>query len=482
MPVVSDFTALLGTNWNQIQSGAQQQGTPVLLTFSFPTAPPPSYTTHLGAPAAATFRSFNATEQAAARDALNAWASVSGITFVEVSGDLGDLRFSWINFAALANPEAVQFSGLGNFPYPAFFQSNGTIFPASEEYGLLRGSNYDVGGDTFYDSGDQISPLQLYSLLRHEIGHALGMKHPFETTPTNDRTLVASLDNKDFTTMSYTRTSQFRDLGQLDIEAAQYFYGGPQADGAQFAAWSFNATTQTITIQGRNTGELIRGTGTHDIVYGNAGDDIIYTSSGNDTIIGGAGRDSVSGGTGRDTYVFEFGRAQGTFQRSVAADGFELIFVTSSDGQERFVDVERFQFTDAIVAVDIDGNAGDAYRIYQAAFDRTPDRSGLSYWVDQMDDGMPLSQVALNFILSPEFTTTYGNINAMTNAQFVNVVYENVLHRAPDSGGFSYWMNDLTNGYPRHYMLAAFSQSAENQANVAAAIQNGILLDLGAFV
>lgn len=185
---------------------------------------------------------------------------------------------------------------------------------------------------------------------------------------------------------------------------------------------------------------------------------------------------TYDGGIGLDSMVYSGARA--AFQISGNASQLTVV----GTGTDTLANIERLQFTDAIVAFDTIGNAGDAYRIYQAAFDRTPDRPGLSYWVNQMDDGMPLSQVALNFILSPEFTATYGDINAMTNAQFVDVVYENVLHRDPDQAGFNYWMNDLANGYPRHFLLTAFSQSAENQANVAAAIQNGILLDLGAFV
>jgi hypothetical protein len=39
--------------------------------------------------------------------------------------------------------------------------------------------------------------------------------------------------------------------------------------------------------------------------------------------------------------------------------------------------VERIAFSDATIALDIAGTAGQVYRIYQAAFSRTPDKPGL---------------------------------------------------------------------------------------------------------
>lgn len=214
-----------------------------------------------------------------------------------------------------------------------------------------------------------------------------------------------------------------------------------------------------------------------DVLISGAYDDFLIGYAGNDYFRSGTGVDAIDGGPGLDILQVNASVLSST---TSLTDGVRRI--NSSEGIDLLTNVERVHFYDGVAAFDLYGNAGDAYRIYQAAFDRTPDRPGLSYWVNQMDEGMALSQVALNFILSPEFTATYGNINAMSDAQYVDVMYENVLNRDPDPSGFSYWMEGLANGYPRHFMLAAFSQSTENQANVAAAIQNGILLDLGAFV
>jgi hypothetical protein len=82
------------------------------------------------------------------------------------------------------------------------------------------------------------------------------------------------------------------------------------------------------------------------------------------------------------------------------------VTVTDNVGQGGSVNVTnpgRLVFADAGVAYDLAGVAGQAYRIYQAAFNRTPDLGGLGYWIEQMDKGATLEAVAGQFITSAEF-------------------------------------------------------------------------------
>jgi hypothetical protein len=116
--------------------------------------------------------------------------------------------------------------------------------------------------------------------------------------------------------------------------------------------------------------------------------------------------------------------------------------------------------------------AGQAYRIYQAAFDRKPDLAGLGYWIANMDNGMSLTAVADGFMHSPEFAGLYGA--APSAEQFVTRLYNNVLHRAPEQAGFDYWVGVIGGGFPRAEVLAQFAESAENLAQLAGVIHNGI--------
>ena len=117
---------------------------------------------------------------------------------------------------------------------------------------------------------------------------------------------------------------------------------------------------------------------------------------------------------------------------------------------------------------------GQTYRVYKAAFNRTPDLGGLGCWIRGMDGGISLNAVAQGFVNSAEFKTVYGA--SPTNAQIDTRFYDNVLGRAADSGGYNYWLGILDSGQASVAgVLAAFSESSENQAAVIGVIGNGIL-------
>jgi hypothetical protein len=97
-------------------------------------------------------------------------------------------------------------------------------------------------------------------------------------------------------------------------------------------------------------------------------------------------------------------------------------------------------------------------RLYYAAFNRIPDYAGLLHWVNTYRGGMPLADIANVFATSPEFLQTFGNLN---NTQFVTLLYQNVLARAPDNTGLNNWVSALNNGMTRGQVLLGFSESAE---------------------
>jgi Ca2+-binding RTX toxin-like protein len=82
---------------------------------------------------------------------------------------------------------------------------------------------------------------------------------------------------------------------------------------------------------------------------------------------------------------------------------------------------------------------------------------------------MSLETAASGFTGSPEFQSTYG---ALDDTQFVTLLYSNVLHRAPDPDGQSFWLNQLSTGSPRSDVVLGFSESSENQAAQQAAVQD----------
>ena len=115
---------------------------------------------------------------------------------------------------------------------------------------------------------------------------------------------------------------------------------------------------------------------------------------------------------------------------------------------ESFFGSQEFQGTMAPVA-----------RLYFAYFLRIPDYAGLNFWIGFYRAGNSMDSISNNFAGSAEFQDRYG---ALDNGQFVNLVYQNVLGRAPDAGGFNFWKNELDTGArSRGNVMLGFSESEE---------------------
>ncbi|PSO26030.1 DUF4214 domain-containing protein [Bradyrhizobium sp. MOS002] len=106
-------------------------------------------------------------------------------------------------------------------------------------------------------------------------------------------------------------------------------------------------------------------------------------------------------------------------------------------------------------------------RLYQGAFNRTPDVAGLGANVDTMRDGHhSIYEMANAFVHSAEFTNTYG---ALSDAQYVEQLYHNVLNRVGTQAEVDSW---LATGLDRGHILVGFTESAEFISNSANGLQN----------
>ena len=105
-------------------------------------------------------------------------------------------------------------------------------------------------------------------------------------------------------------------------------------------------------------------------------------------------------------------------------------------------------------------------RLYLAFFERAPDLGGFDYWTEQISAGSAnLDDVSQSFVGSPEFVSTYGSL---TDAQFVDLVYRNVLDRSPDQAGYDFWLGQMAAGVSRGQVMTRFSESPEFVAKTAA--------------
>lgn len=176
----------------------------------------------------------------------------------------------------------------------------------------------------------------------------------------------------------------------------------------------------------------------------------------------------VTGTAAIDTTTFS--KTAADYKISISDTG-TTVTQLDNGAQTLLTSVERLQFSDKSVAIDISGHGGDVYRLYQAAFDRTPDKSGLGFWMSAMDSGKTITEVANGFVNSAEFHNLFGA--NPTNSEMVTAMYHNVLHREPDAGGMNFWLGAMDHGYKAADVLAAFSSSAENVSNMVKVIGQG---------
>ncbi len=205
-----------------------------------------------------------------------------------------------------------------------------------------------------------------------------------------------------------------------------------------------------------------------DVLYGGAGLDTVRGWNGNDTLYGGDGDDSMSGGADSDLV---FGGA-----------GNDTLFAGGSPDLTQYGGVEGNNTLmggaghDTLIGGDAndiligDGDAsfdeasGSIYRLYRAFLGREPDGAGLIAWSNRVADGQSLVDVAQSFVDSTEFAQSYGQLD---DAQFISLLYRNVLERDADTAGLSGWQAQLDNGQSRAQVVLGFSQSAEFQTNTS---------------
>jgi serralysin len=284
------------------------------------------------------------------------------------------------------------------------------------------------------------------------------------SVPTGGVTITAGSNQPVFSgTGEAGTTIQLVNVDTLVGQATVAANGTWHVDASPLSNGNYNVTVISSDLADNATSAKV------NLTFAVASTNNLVGTDGNDRLTPTAGNNAVEGGAGLDTAVYAGARANYTVAKDV--NGFTITDQAGTNGLDSLVNIERIQFGDgSMIGLDINGVGGQAFRLYQAAFDRVPDLPGLGFWIKYMDLGMSLNEAAAQFMPSKEYVDKYHDT---TNPEFITKLYANVLHRTPEQSGLDFWLKAIDDGHSRAEVLAFFSESPENQAQVIGSIQNG---------
>ncbi|RSZ58230.1 DUF4214 domain-containing protein [Massilia atriviolacea] len=262
---------------------------------------------------------FTASQQAHARTAFATLAALTGITFTETANGLAaDVHLASVNIAG-ANT-----SGLCS--WASSYNYQGSTLTAYDAQAYVYLDNAEFGA-----TNANLTPgTEGYQTLLHELGHMIGLKHPFE----GGTNLATGDDNTSNTLLSYTNVGgPYSTFSPYDVAALKWLYGGDGLGGA-------------LGINSTGGGRYIAGTSFANTLTGGAG---------NDRLEGDGGDDTLNGGSGTDTAVF-----RGNYASYTVTDlGSGSLRVTGADGMDTLNSVEVLKFDDQSVPAPQAGTPGD---------------------------------------------------------------------------------------------------------------------------
>ena len=204
-------------------------------------------------------------------------------------------------------------------------------------------------------------------------------------------------------------------------------------------------------IHGTRYADTIPGTAGRDVIDGRAGRDLIKASAGTDEIDGGSDLDTVAYAGPREAYAVSF---NGAWFKVAARPGS-----MATEGTSELRRVERVQFSDGGLALDLDGQAGQVARLLGAVF-------GADAVADQRLAGTGLSLLAQGMSYEALAAAAVSFAGKAAHADIVDLLWNNIVGTALPAAERAYWVGLLDDGLSVGAFTAMVADTSLNAANI----------------
>ena len=192
----------------------------------------------------------------------------------------------------------------------------------------------------------------------------------------------------------------------------------------------------------------------------------------NDTIKGQPGTDFFDGGLGIDTVVYS--GPQERYSITKSGNRYVVSEPTGSDDTDYLSNIERLQFSNGKVALDLGGNAGQAARLIGALLGPSfiKDKALAGVVIGLVDQDYSIENIA-NLGLSTSFYLVLAG--STKNEDFVNHVFRNVVGRPPEVNEQKTYVDMLNAGTSQAALvvMAADTDFTASQIGLAGLTSHG---------